>query len=212
MIESGPEGARELDDCVVSSATENMTLLTAIRASLDRGVIIGSSLRLGQTVTVKQVAKKIKFHFELGEQARCNDTSPPDLQAVGQFNSSWSEEVEDEGAHGEAVSDGSCEHWINRYIRQDFNKLARQEEDFYLKDWMLSKNLSSGGQKKFFSRVPRSVMIKTWARKITELLRAEGVEIGSDEVDTAGLWAIRKYNGQVNVIGNGDQRRIVRKN
>lgn len=209
IVESGPDKHAELDDCVIKSDTNNKLFLKAIQTSLGRGNIDGNQLLLGQTASALQVAKKIKPLFDAGVE-RLEKGEP-------EKKNSWAEEAQESvvanpGDQGEAVSDGSCETWINRHIKMDFNKLARGEEDFFLHSWLETKNISSGGQKRFFSKVPRTVLVKNWAKKITELLRAEGVDVGNDEVDVAGLWAIRKYNGQINVVGSGENRRVVRKN
>lgn len=212
------ESSRGLDDCVIISNTKNMFLLRAIQSTLGKGNIVSegdvAQILLGQTANTKQVALKIKTLFEQGVERIENDV--PNLEDSDRFGP-----ANHEGANvahyddmGDAVSDGSCEIWINRHIKMDFNKLARSDPsgDFFLHKWLETKSFSTGGQKKFFSKVPRTVPVRDWAKKITELLRNEGVDVASNETDTAGLWAIRKYNGQVNVVGNGENRRICRKN
>jgi len=206
MIESGAVGCKALDDCIVTSKTGNKVLLRAIKETLGRGKIDGDQLLLGQTATTKVVAKKLKAHFEQGiERAEKGEPSKAQDEAGQEDTKTRS------GDQSEAVSDGSCETWINRYIKNDFNKLAKNEEDFYLHAWLETKGVSKSGQKAFFAKVPRSIPVKNWAGKITELLRDEGADIGADEVDTAGLWAIRKYNGQVNVISSGGVKKVCKK-
>jgi len=213
------ENPSELDDCVIISNTKNKFLLKAIQSTLGRGNIDEEEdkarLLLGQTATTKHVAEKIKTLFEQrvekieNEVPEEEDTCPP--PKVGP---TYCESAKVNLEQGDAVSDGSCENWINRHIKMDFNKLARNDStgDFYLHKWLETKCFSTGGQKKFFSKVPRTVPVKDWATKITELLRNEGVDVGRNETDIAGLWAIRKYNGQVNVVGSGDNKRVCRKN
>lgn len=208
---------RGLDDCVIISNSKNMFLLRAIQATLGRGNIENEGdvarILLGQTANTNQVAIRIKALFEKGVERIENDV--PDLDESPRSGPAYHEGANvDQTDLGDAVSDGSCEIWINRHIKMDFNKLARSDPtgDFYLHKWLETKCFSTGGQKKFFSKVPRTVPVRDWAKKITELLRNEGVDVTRNETDTAGLWAIRKYNGQVNVVGNGENRRVCRKN
>jgi hypothetical protein len=210
ILEDGQEAMDGMTDCVIVSATGNKTVLSAIMSSLKRGKIDGNRLLLGQTATTLQVAKKIKGLFDKGvsERENCKEEEPAGA-------TSWADDVEDDcGARetGAGPSDGSCERWIERYGRMDFNKLSKAEEDFFLKDWIASKAFSSGSQKKFFSDVPQTVSVEDWASKIYSLLLARGALLEEDEVDTAGLWAIRKYHGQLNVVGASGNRRVCRKN
>jgi len=209
----------DLDDCVIVSKTKNMFLLKAIQSTLGRGNIVDAGddarLLLGQTANTMQVAEKIKTLFvqrvqRIEDEAPEEEDSPRDVAAPSRMIESANVDPE----QVDAVSDGSCEIWINRHIKMDFNKLARNDStgDFYLHKWLETKCFSTGGQKKFFSKVPRTVPVKDWALKITELLRNEGVDVGRNESDIAGLWAIRKYNGQVNVVGSGENKRVCRKN
>jgi len=214
------ENPSELDDCVITSPSRNMFLLKAIQTTLGRGNIDAEGdkarLLLGQTATTKYVAEKIKTLFEQRVERLENgvpeaeDDSSPAPRPVPTYCEGANVDL----LEGDAVSDGSCEIWINRHIKMDFNKLARNDStgDFYLHKWLETKCFSTGGQKKFFSKVPRTVLVKDWATKITELLRNEGVDVGRSEADIAGLWAIRKYNGQVNVVGTGENKRVCRKN
>lgn len=215
-IDAGEEMMEYFTDCVVSG---NSHILKGIQQALGRGEIKGGQLMLGQTANLEQVAERLKFYFQAGIARREAGPSAQDGHDSGPEDSArWADEMENDNSgqreswdQGEAISDGSCERWINRYSKMDFNKLARGENDFYLHDWLAEKTFSAGAQKKFFSKVPRVVNIKVWARKITDTLRTEGVDVSADEVDKAGLWAIRKYIGQVNVVGSGENRRIVRR-
>lgn len=216
ILEEGTEAMEKLTDCVIVSVTSNLQVLAAIRSSLGRGKIDGDRLLLGQTATILQVAKKVKALFDKGVTDR--ETFGTDLAARinNADDDSWADDVEDANSgSGEAstgISDGSCEKWIERYGKMDYNKLAKGEDDFFLKDWIASKGFSAGSQKKFFAKVPRTVCIEKWAEKIFSLLQAEGAHLDESEVDTAGLWAIRKYHGQLTVVGNRENRRVCRKN
>jgi len=220
-IEAGGNLAETLTDCVVIG---NLIILTAIQKVLRRGDVKNGRLLLGQTASLRQVSERLKLAFDEGvrraeaPEEEQQSTSGEDQIPTGP-RPDWSEEVDEEeqGAAGghreyaEAESDGSCEAWIVRNGKVDFNRLIKTERDFFKHEWLATKAFSAGAQKKFFSKVPRTVPIKVWAKKITQLLRQEGVEIEAEEVDTAGLWAFRKYIGQSSVIGAGANKRIVRK-
>lgn len=212
------ENPSELDDCVIISNTKNKFLLKAIQSTLGKGNIDEEGdkarLLLGQTATTKHVAGKIGTLFEQRVERIENEVPEEEEDKPSTSGPTYCESANVNLNEGDAVSDGSCEIWINRHIKMDFNKLARNDStgDFYLHKWLETKCFSTGGQKKFFSKVPRTVLVKDWATKITELLRNEGVDVGRNETDIAGLWAIRKYNGQVNVVGSGDNKRVCRKN
>jgi hypothetical protein len=210
ILEDGQEAMDGMTDCVIVSATGNRQLLSAIMSSLKRGKIDGNRLLLGQTATTMQVAKKIKGLFEKGVSERENGKEEESAGAT-----SWAEDVEDDRGPrrtGPGISDGSCERWIDKYGRMDYNRLSKNEDDFFLKDWIASKAFSSGSQKKFFSDVPQTVCIEEWANTIYSLLLARGAQLEEDEVDTAGLWAVRKYHGQLNVVGLAGARKVHRKN
>lgn len=212
VLEEGTEAMTGLIDCVIVSATSNTAVLSAIRSSLGRGKIDGDRLLLGQTATILQVAKKIKALFDKG----VTDRETFGTEMVSTDGDSWADDVEGEnrgsGETGMGATDGSCEKWIDRYGKMDYNKLSKGEDDFFLKDWIASKGFSAGSQKKFFAKVPRTVCIEKWADKIYSLLQDEGAHLDESEVDTAGLWAIRKYHGQLTVVGNRENRRVCRKN
>lgn len=213
ILEKGTEAMDALTDCVIVSVTSNTPVLSAIRSSLGRGKIDGDRLLLGQTATILQVAKKIKALFDKGVIDRETFGTEPLKPANGD---SWADDVEGEnrgsGETGTGAADGSCKEWIERYGKADYNKLAKGEDDFFLKDWIASKGFSAGSQKKFFAKVPRTVCIEKWADKVYSLLQDEGAHLDESEVDTAGLWAIRKYHGQLTVVGSKENRRVCRKN
>merc|ERR1711990_957155 len=105
------------------------------------------------TATILQVAKKIKALFDKGVIDRETFGTEPLKPANGD---SWADDVEGEnrgsGEAGTGAADGSCKEWIERYGKADYNKLAKGEDDFFLKDWIPPKVFQQGRRR---SSLPR---------------------------------------------------------
>jgi len=184
------ESEAEVDNCLVSGSK---TMLEAISKELGRGEIKNGLLHIGQTESVYQIVQSLGS----GEFKQAAEQSSSTDWADECSETSQPPKSNNEPDH--VTSDGTTAKWISRFQGMDVNQLSKSEPDFFKQEWIETIGFSQGARKKFLSKVPTKTVLKDWAVTIYKLMESEGLAVTEKDVETAGLWAYRKYCGQLKI-------------